>query len=144
MLVGGSGMKRDSVTQGWNRVLAFFRKAPLDQDLDAEMASHLEFAIEENVQRGMSEEEARRRAMAEFGGVQQARERQRASRGLPFLDVLGQDTRFTMRTLRRDLGFTIVAMVMLGLGIGANVAVFSVVNTILLRPLPLENSKELV
>jgi predicted permease len=139
-----SMMISDFVRQGWRRVGAFFHKGPLDRELDAEMASHLEFAIEENVQQGMSEEEARRRAMAEFGGVQQARERQRASRGLPFLDVLGQDTRFTMRTLRRDLGFTIVAMVMLGLGIGANVAVFSVVNTILLRPLPLENSKELV
>jgi predicted permease len=144
MLVGGSGMKRDSVTQGWNRVLAFFRKAPLDQDLDAEMASHLEFAIEENVQRGMTPEEARRQAMVQFGGVQQAREKQRASRGLPFLDVLGQDFRFTLRTLRRDLGFTIVAMVMLGLGIGANVAAFSVVNTILLRPLPVEYSSRLV
>ncbi len=108
------------------------------------MASHLEFAIDENVQRGMTPEEARRQAMVQFGGVQQARERQRASRGLPFLDVLGQDFRFTLRTLRRDLGFTIVAMVMLGLGIGANVAAFSVVNTILLRPLPVEYSSRLV
>jgi predicted permease len=134
---------------GWarrigERVKAFFRKGALDRELDAEMASHLEFAIEEHMQSGLSEEEARRRAMAEFGGVQQARERQRASRGLPFLDVLGQDLRFTLRSLRRDLGFTIVAVVMLGLGIGANVAVFSVVNTILLRPLPLEFSNRLV
>ncbi len=134
----------DFLRQGLNRVRAFFHKERLDGDLDAEMAAHLEFAIEENLGRGMSAEEARRRAMAEFGGVQQARERQRDARGLPFLDVLGQDMRFTFRSLRRDLGFTIVAMVMLGLGIGANVAVFSVVNTILLRPLPLEYSSRLV
>jgi predicted permease len=136
---------RDGTFERWvKRVRAFFQKEPLDSDLDAEMASHLEFAIEENVQRGMTPEEARRQAMVQFGGVQQAREKQRASRGLPFLDVLGQDFRFTLRTLRRDLGFTIVAMVMLGLGIGANVAAFSVVNTILLRPLPVEYSSRLV
>lgn len=134
---------------GWARrsmqqVKAYFHKGTLDRELDAEMTSHIEFAIDEYMQRGMSAQEARRRAMAEFGGVQQARERQRASRGLPFLDVLAQDTRFTLRTLRRDLGFTIVAMLMLGLGIGANVAAFSVVNTILLRPLPVEYSSRLV
>jgi predicted permease len=137
-------MKDDTLRRWVQRIRAFFRKESLDRDLDAEMASHLEFAVEENMQRGMSEDEARRRAMAEFGGVQQARERQRASRGLPLQDVLGQDLRYTLRSLRRDVGFTIVAVVMLGLGIGANVAVFSVVNTILLRPLPLEYSSRLV
>lgn len=137
-------MKDGWAQRGVERVKAFFHKATLDRDLDAEMASHLEFAIEENLQRGMSAEEARRRAMAEFGGVQQARERQRESRGLPFLDVLGQDVRFTMRTLRRDLGFTIVAVLILALGIGANVAVFSVVNTLLLQPLPFPESQRLV
>ena len=134
----------DRLRQGVNRVRAYFHKARLDGDLDAEMASHLEFAIEDNLRRGMNAEEARRQAMAEFGGVQQARERQRDARGLPFVDVLGQDVRFTFRTLRRDLAFTIVAVVMLGLGIGANVAAFSVVNTILLRPLPVEYSSRLV
>jgi predicted permease len=134
----------DFVRQGWNRARAFLRKGALDADLDEEMASHLEMAVEDNLRRGMPPEEARRMAMVRFGGVQQAREKQRASRGLPFLDVLGQDARYTLRTLGRDAGFTVVAVLILALGIGANVAVFSVVNTILLRPLPFANSEKLV
>ena len=130
--------------RGWNRVRAFLHKSPMDRELDAEMAAHLEMAVEENMARGLTPEEARRQALVRFGGVQRAREEQRAARGLPFLDVLGQDTRYTLRTLVRDAGFTVVAVLILGLGIGANVAVFSVVHTILLRPLPFPESQQLV
>jgi predicted permease len=125
-------------------VRAFFGKDGLDAELDAEMASHLEMAVEENLRRGMNPEEARRRAMVRFGGVQRAREEQRAARGLPLLDVLGQDLRYTARTLGRDAGFTVVAVLILALGIGANVAVFSVVNTLLLRGLPFTEAQQLV
>src|SRR5271170_7037192 len=108
------------------------------------MASHLEFAVEENLRRGMSPEEARRQALIRFGGVMQAKEQHREMRGLPTLDIFLQDLGYTLRTLRRDRAFTIVAVLILALGIGANIVVFSVVSTILLRPLPFPNSHELV
>ena len=122
----------------------FFKKPQRDPELDAEVAEHLELAVEENIRHGMTADEARRQALIRFGGVVQAKEQQREARGLPWLDVLLQDLRFTFRTLGRDRGFTVIAVVILGLGIGANITVFSVVNTLLLRPLPLRNPQELV
>ena len=101
--------------EAFNRMRSFFGNNPLDQELDRALASHLEMAVEENVQRG-----------------------------LPWLDVMMQDLSFTFRTMRRDRTFTIVAVLILALGIGANVAVFSVVNTIMLRPLPFRDSQRLV
>lgn len=126
------------------RTIAFFHKPKLDADLEAEVSAHLDLAIEENLRQGMSREEARRRALVRFGGVQQAREYQRASRGLPWVDVLIQDLRFTFRTLRRDTAFAVIAVLILALGIGANIVVFSVVDTILLRPLPFPEANRLV
>jgi predicted permease len=116
----------------------------MDRNLNEELDSHLEMAVDENVARGMIPEEARRQALIRFGGVQQARERQREARGLPWLEVLMQDLRYTFRTLRRDKGFAVIAILILALGIGANVAVFSVVNTILLRPLPFHDPQQLI
>src|SRR5580704_12176450 len=132
------------VREALNRFRSFFRKEPIDGELDVEMASRIEMAIEENVRRGLPLEEARRHALVQFGGVRHARERHRETRGLPWLDVLTQDLWFTFRTLRRERGFAVVAVLILALGIGANVAVFSVVNTILLRPLPFPAAQQLV
>jgi predicted permease len=132
------------VREALGRLRSFFRKEPLERELDSEIALHIEMAIEENMRRGLSLEEARRQALVQFGGVQQARERHRGSRGLPWLDILTQDLRFTFRVLRRDHAFAIVAVLILALGIGANVAVFSVVNTMLLRPLPFPAAEQLV
>ncbi len=132
------------LSEAFNRTRSFFRRDPLDQELDEEIASHLQMAVEENMARGLPAREARRQALTRFGGVQQARETHRETRGLPWLDVLVQYLRFTFRTLRRDRAFTIVAVLILALGIGANIAVFSVVNTIVLRPLPFRDSQQLV
>src|SRR5216683_753441 len=134
----------DSLWRAVQRLGSFFRKQPLDRELDAELKTRLELAVEENLNQGMSWQEARRKALIRFGGVQQAKERQREERGMPWLDVLLQDLRYTMRTLGRDRMFAVVAVLILALGIGANIAVFSVVNTILLRPLPFRDPQRLV
>jgi len=134
----------DSVREWFQRAVSCFRQTPLDREFETEVAAHLAFAVEENTRNGMSPEEARRRALIRFGGVEQSRERHREARGLPGIDAIMRDLRYTVRTLWRDRGFAFIAVLMLGLGIGANVTVFGVVNGILLRPLPFRNPRQLV
>ena len=138
------GERMISLRQSFQRLRSLFRGTQLDTDLDAEMSAHLDLAIEENIQRGMSPEEARRQALIRFGGAEQAKEKHRDARSLPFLDEFSQDLRYAFRTFRRDRAFVAIAIIILTLGIGANIAVFSVVNTILLRPLPFHDPQQLV
>jgi predicted permease len=126
------------------RVRAYFSPVPLDQDLDQELESHVAMLTEENMRKGMAPEQARRDALVRMGARESMRETHREIRGLPFLDTLAQDLRYTFRTLKRDAGFAVFAILIVGLGIGASCTIFSVVNTLLLRPLPLGNPSSLV
>src|SRR5713226_1078100 len=118
------------------RAGALFRRRRLEDDLDEELRSHLEMAVELNLRKGMSAEDARREALRSFGGVEQTKENYRDQRGLPMIETTLQDLRFGLRMLRRSPGFSILAILCLTLGIGANAAVFSWVEGILFRPYP--------
>ena len=123
---------------------SLFRKERLDGDLDAELASHLDLAAEEHRRKGIPAEEARRQAALQLGGIEQSKEEHRDARGLPSLDSILQDLRYAARTLWRDLGFAIFTILIIGLGVAASSTVFSVLNSILVRPLPFEDPASLV
>ncbi len=126
------------------RFAAFFKKSQHESDLAAELQSHLAFAIEENIAAGMSPAEARRQAMIRFGGLESAKELQRDNRSLPFLEYLAQDLRYAFRMMRRDPAFTVFAVLIIALGIGASTTVFSVLRTVLIRPLAFKDPGTLV
>ena len=107
------------------RFLALFHTSDLDRELNDELTAHVDMLAEDNIRRGMSPDEASRAARLELGGVTQLREAHRDARGVPFIDTLLQDLRYTFRTLRRDAGFTTFAILIVGLGIGASATVFS-------------------
>jgi predicted permease len=123
----------DRLQEFFHRVTSIFRREKLDRDLDAELAAHLELATEENLQRGLAPEEARRRALIRFGGTQQAIEQHREARGLPGLEILFQDLRYAVRALFKNPGFTVAVVITLALGIAVNATMFSLISAFLLR-----------
>ena len=126
------------------RILGLFGKERRDQELAEEIESHLQMHIEDNVRSGMTPEEARRQALLTFGGVESAKESYRDRRGVPVLETLWKDVRFGTRMLVKSPMLVAIVALTLGLGIGANTAIFGLVDAALLRPLPVRNPEQIM
>ncbi len=131
--------------RGWLvRLFGLFRRARREREFAEELESHLAFHIEDNLRAGMSPEEARRQALIKLGGVTLAQELHREQRELPMLETLWQDLRFGLRMLRKNPGFSLIAIFTLALGIGVNTALFTVYDAFVLKPLPLQDPYSIV
>src|ERR1700744_3224828 len=126
------------------RIAGLIRRERGEQDFAAEMESHLAMHIEDGVNSGLDAQEARRQALIRLGGLEQAKIAHRERRGLPSLETLLRDVAYAARTLRRSPGFSIISILILAIGIGANVALFTVVRSVLLKPLPFPEPNRLV
>jgi putative ABC transport system permease protein len=128
----------------WKRLSALFRHGELDRGLNAEVRFHVEMETEKNIKLGMSPADARLKALRSFGPMEKHKEETREARGVSALETLIADLRYGARALLKHPGYALLAIVTLGLGIGANTAIFSVINGVLLKPLPYEHGDRLV
>jgi len=126
------------------RFAGFFHKRRSDEEFAEELASHLQLHVEDNLRAGMTPEAARRDALLKLGGVEQTKENYRDRRGLPFLESFLRDLRFAARMLGKSPGFTVVAVLTLALGIGANTAIFNLLNAVMLQSIPVRHPEQLV
>src|SRR5689334_11080614 len=126
------------------RIDGLFNKQRKDRELDDEIESHLQLHIEDSVRLGLTPEEARRQAVIRLGGIESMKEAYRDQRGLPMLETFWQDIRYGARMLRKNPSFAAVAVLTLALGIGANTAIFSVLDKLILRTLPVQAPERLV
>ena len=124
--------------------MSHFHRGDAERDLSAELHGHLDMHSADNIRAGMSPDEARRQARIALGGVAQTTQIYRERRQIPMLEEVAQDARFGIRTLRKNPGLTLIAILSLALATGATTAIFSVVNSVLLRPLPFADSGRLV
>src|SRR5947209_1285124 len=126
------------------RLRALFQKRKLDTEMDQEMRSHIEMQTQENLDAGMNPEEARYAALRQFGWVESIKETCRDRRGMSWIEHAIQDLRYGLRMMRKNPGSTVIAVLLLALGIGGNTAVFSVVDKAILNPIPGKAADQLV